>query len=140
MEAADKLHSASIHLLRHVRKEDETSGVTASRLSALSVVVYAGPLTLGELAAAEQVRPPTMTKIVYWLEDAGLARRSWDEKDRRSARLAATARGRRVLDDARRRRIENLAARLGKLRSSEVALLAQAAELIEQALRDDRSE
>jgi hypothetical protein len=61
---ADRLHSAAIHLLRRLRREDATSGLSAPRLSALSVIVFGGPLTLGELANAEQVRPPTMTRLV----------------------------------------------------------------------------
>jgi len=65
---ADQLHSAAIHLLRQLRKEDDTSGLSAPRLSALSVVVFGGPLTLGALARAEQVRPPTMTRIGTGLE------------------------------------------------------------------------
>ena len=75
LEAADRLHSAAIHLLRYVRQEDAAAGITATRLSALSVLVFGGARTIGELASAEQVRPPTMTKIVTGLEEAGLARR-----------------------------------------------------------------
>ncbi|MDQ3996553.1 MAG: hypothetical protein M3303_05995, partial [Gemmatimonadota bacterium] len=67
-ELADRLHSAAIHLLRRLRREDARTGLSGPRLSALSVVVFAGPLTLGELAAAEQVRPPTMTRLVRALE------------------------------------------------------------------------
>ncbi len=66
---ADRLHSAAIHLLRRVRKQDVATGEGPARLSALSVLVFGGPKTLGELAAAEQVKPPTMSRIV-----AGLAR------------------------------------------------------------------
>src|SRR5918992_1439308 len=72
---ADRLHSAAIHLLRRLRRVDVASGLTAPRLSALSVVVFSGPLTLGALAAAEQVQPPTMTRIVGALEAAGLVQR-----------------------------------------------------------------
>src|SRR5262245_61894154 len=103
--AADRLHSAAIHLLRRVRKEDGRSGVTPSRLSALSVVVFAGPLTLGELAAAEQVRPPTITNIVAGLEEAGLVRRITGA-DRRSVVVSATPKGTRLLQRARQRRID----------------------------------
>ncbi len=96
--AADRLHSAAIHLLRRVRREDDASGLGPSRLSALSVVVFAGPLSLRELAAAEHVRPPTMTKIVYALEEAGLVRKQWNTGgDRRSVRISATPLGRRWL-------------------------------------------
>jgi len=70
--AADRLHSAAIHLLRRVRKQDEASGIGPAQLSALSVLVFAGPKTLGELAAAEQVKPPTMSRIVTGLERSRL--------------------------------------------------------------------
>jgi DNA-binding MarR family transcriptional regulator len=80
---ADRLHSAAIHLLRHVRRRDGETGVTAPHLSALSVLVFAGPRTLGELAAAEQVTPPSMTRIVRNLEAEGLVEREPDPADRR---------------------------------------------------------
>src|SRR5438105_10926547 len=112
-EAADKLHSASIHVLRRVAREDPASGLSAAQLSALSVLVFGGPRTLGELAAAEQVRPPTMTRIVQALEADGLVRRECDAGDGRIHRLTATARGRRVMQRGRERRVAQLAALLG---------------------------
>jgi DNA-binding MarR family transcriptional regulator len=133
-EAADKLHSASIHVLRRVAREDPASGLSAARLSALSVLVFGGPRTLGELAAAEQVRPPTMTNIVRGLEEAGLVRRDADPNDGRIARVRATPKGERVLQHARQRRIANLADRLGTLTPAEVARVREAAELVEKAL------
>src|SRR6266542_6221273 len=120
-ESADKLHSASIHVLRRVAREDPASGLSAARLSALSVLVFGGPRTLGELAAAERVRPPTMTSIVRGLEDAGLVRRQADPTDGRVARVRATAKGERILQRARERRIASLAERLGSLTPDEVA-------------------
>ena len=87
---ADRLHSAAIHLLRRLRREDAATGLSAPRLSALSVVVFGGPLTLGELASAEQVRPPTMTRLVSALEDAGLVDRETDAADGRLTRIRAT--------------------------------------------------
>src|ERR671915_1416753 len=93
-ELADRLHSAAIHLLRRLRREDTRTGLSGPRLSALSVVVFAGPLTLGELAAAEQVKPPTMTRLVSALEARRLATRAGDENDGRVVRLRATTKGR----------------------------------------------
>jgi len=136
LEAADRLHSAAIHLLRYVRQEDAAAGITATRLSALSVLVFGGARTIGELASAEQVRPPTMTKIVTGLEEAGLARRRPDRDDARSVRVEATAKGRRLLSLARRRRVEALATHLAGLRAGELDVLRKAAGLIEAALRD----
>jgi len=133
--AADRFHSAAIHALRHARREDAASGLTAARLSALSVLVFGGPKTLGELAAAEQVRPPTMTGIVRGLEQDGLARRDPDRKDGRVVRAHATARGKRVLQQARQRRIDALAERLSSLSGDEIAVVREAAELVDDALR-----
>jgi DNA-binding MarR family transcriptional regulator len=131
---ADKLHSAAIHLLRLLREEDVVSGVSAARLSALSVVVFAGPVTLGRLAAAEQVRPATISGIVAGLENDGLVRRRRDSRDGRIQWVQATARGRRVLSRARRRRIDAFASRLQDLSRDELATLARAADLIERAV------
>ena len=115
-QVADRLHSASIHLLRRVRRHDDESGVTAPHLSALSVLVFGGGArTLGELAAAEQVTPPSMTRIVRNLEAGGLVERQADAADRRVVRVTATERGRQVLLEGRRRRVAELAARLEEL-------------------------
>jgi DNA-binding MarR family transcriptional regulator len=130
---ADRLHSAAIHLLRRVQRVDEASGLGPAKLSALSVVVFRGPLSLGELAAAEQVRPPTMTRIVDGLQELGLVRKESPSEDRRRIRISATQLGRKVLDDARRRRIGLLVERLRELPDEDVALLERAAELMEQA-------
>src|ERR671930_2056050 len=127
--AADKLHSASIHVLRRVAREDPASGLSAARLSALSVLVFGGPRTLGELAAAERVRPPTMTNIVRGLEEAGLVRREADPTDGRVARVRATPKGERILQRARERRIASLAERLSSLSPDEIARVHEAAEL-----------
>jgi DNA-binding MarR family transcriptional regulator len=132
--AADRLHSAAIHLLRLLREEDVASGVSAARLSALSVVVFAGPVTLGQLAAAEQVRPPTISGIVAGLEGEGLVRRRQDSRDGRVQWVHATAKGRRVLTRARQRRIEAFASRLRSLSGKELAALERAAELIERVV------
>jgi DNA-binding MarR family transcriptional regulator len=134
-EVADRLHSASIHLLRRVRRQDDESGVTAPHLSALSVLVFGGARTLGELAAAEQVTPPSMTRIVRNLEAGGLVERQPDGADRRIVRVTATERGRRVLLEGRRRRVAELVARLEDLGDEDLQTLARAAELIERVLR-----
>src|ERR671928_1753148 len=96
LDAADRFHSAAIHALRHVRRADPASGLSAARLSAMSVLVFGGPRTLGELAAAEQVRPATMSRIAQSLVEDGYARRERDPADGRVVRLSTTAKGRRV--------------------------------------------
>jgi DNA-binding MarR family transcriptional regulator len=133
--AADRFHSAAIHALRYARREDAASGLSAARLSALSVLVFGGPKTLGELAAAEQVRPPTMTRIVHGLEQDGLARRDSDQRDGRVVCVQATAKGKRALQKARERRITALAERLSGLNSAEITLVSRAAELVDVALQ-----
>ena len=135
LEIADRLHSASIHLLRHARRQDVLSGQGPARLSALSVLVSVGPLTLGQLAATEQVKPPTMSRIVAGLQKSGLARIDADAKDARKVRISATAKGERLLQRARERRIQAVAEGLGNLSEKEMAILREAATIIETAVR-----
>jgi DNA-binding MarR family transcriptional regulator len=135
---ADRLHSAAIHLLRRVRKQDASSGSGPARLSALSVLVFGGPKTLGELAAAEQVKPPTMSRIV-----AGLARRhliqiATDADDARRLQIRASAKGERLLQLARQRRIASLAEQLQRLPPKEFSKLQHAAEILGRLLVDWR--
>lgn len=127
---ADQLHSSAIHLLRQLRKEDDVSGLSAPRLSALSVVVFGGPLTLGQLAKAEQVKPPTMTRIVTGLEKDGLVQRVGDAQDRRLTRIRATPKGQNILAAGRARRVEKLAAAVTTLGPSELAELARGVQLL----------
>lgn len=134
-EIADRLHSAAIHLLRRVRREDSSSGEGPARLSALSVLVFGGPKTLGELAAAEQVKPPTMTRIVAGLERSGLARRVVDQADTRKIQVQPTARGVRVLQAARKRRIDDLARGLSRLSQPDLVLLDRAAKILNEMLK-----
>jgi DNA-binding MarR family transcriptional regulator len=129
---ADALHSAAIHLLRGVRREDDRTGVGPARLSALSVLVFAGPMRLSKLARIEQVKPPTMTKVVGGLEAAGLVRRQQDSEDARAIKIEATRRGIGLLQEGRRRRVSRLAEGLQALDLEEVALLGRAAAIIEQ--------
>src|SRR3954451_12970784 len=100
-EVADKLHSAAIHLLRLLRREDRASGLTGPRLSALSVVVFGGPMSLAELAAADKASPPTMTRVVEALVQAGLVTRTPEPANRRMVRIAATESGARLLAEGR---------------------------------------
>ncbi len=129
-ELADAWHSLSIQLLRRLRREDIKAGLTGPRLSALSVIVFAGPITLGELAAAEQVKPPTMTRLVRALENAGLVRRDIDHNDRRVVRLRATTRGTTVLHAGRARRVKRLAAPIAELTAAERITLTNAAGIL----------
>jgi DNA-binding MarR family transcriptional regulator len=134
-DVAARLHSASIRLLRTLRREDDGSGLSAPRLSALSVVVFAGPMSLAELAEAEQVRPPTMSRIVDALVDRGLLTRVTDPRDRRSVRIAVTADGMQLLSAGRERRVHALIGRLGRLAESERRALARGVEILERVAR-----
>jgi DNA-binding MarR family transcriptional regulator len=134
-ELADRLHSAAIHLLRRAAEEDRAAGLSRARLSALSVVVFGGPLTLGELAAAEGVRSATMTGIVNGLEREGLVRRRPHGTDRRAVQVEATAAGRRLLDRARARRLELVASKLADVSDAELDVLERAADLLEERFR-----
>lgn len=128
---ADRLHSAAIHLLRALRREDRSLGVGPAQLSALSVLVFGGARSIGALARAEQVRVPTMSRLVAALERDGLASRTPDPGDGRATRVHPTALGRRVLRRGRARRVASLARRLESLPETDRQLLVRAAELIE---------
>jgi DNA-binding MarR family transcriptional regulator len=118
-----------------VRVEDAASGIGPARLSALSVVVFGGPISLNDLARAEQVRPPTMSRIVDALERAGLARKTVNEKDRRAVVIEATSKGAHVLQQGRRRRVRALAKSLSRLKGAERAEIERAVQAIQKALR-----
>jgi DNA-binding MarR family transcriptional regulator len=136
-ELADRLHSAAIHLLRRLRREDAASGLSSPRLSALSVVVFGGPLSLGALASAEGVRPPTMTRIVHALERDGLVAKVQDPADRRSVLVEATEAGRKLLLEGRDRRVARLARQLGGLSTQEFGALRDAVDVLERLLSLD---
>ncbi len=131
---ADQLHSVAIHLLRRLRARDPVSGIGPAQLSALSVLVFGGPRSLGELADAEQVKPPTMSRIVASLEREALVRRRPTEDGRR-VRLEATARGTKILQEGRKRRVQSLAHALGSLEEEELAHLGEFAGILHQIIR-----
>jgi DNA-binding MarR family transcriptional regulator len=129
---ADGLHSAAIHLLRRVRKQDIATGEGPARLSALSVLVFGGAKTLGELAAAEQVKPPTMSRIVSGLVRSRLVKITMDPRDARRMHIRATAKGKRLLRKGRQLRIADLAGHLDTLAPEELATLGQAVEILKR--------
>ncbi|MFL5614102.1 MAG: MarR family winged helix-turn-helix transcriptional regulator [Gemmatimonadaceae bacterium] len=131
---ADRLHSLAIHLLRRIRRGDDAAGLSAPRLSALSVVIYRGPISLTELAKAESVTAPTMTRLVQALVKAGLVEKSVDESDNRAVLLRATPTGRDTLNLARARRLAALEEILGRLSPDDAALVARAVSILEPLL------
>ena len=131
---AELLHSTAIRLLRAVRRVDESSGLTAPRLSALSVIVFNGAITLGKLAEAEQVRPPTMTRIVNALEERELVVKAHDPRDGRVIRIAATTKGRRVLIRGRARRIQVLTEQIWQLEKGKQENLSAALVTVQELI------
>ena len=134
-DLADRLHSAAIHLLRRARRGDPLTGATPAQLSALSVLM-SGPKTLGDLASAEQVRAPTMSRLAAEMERIGLIRRHGDPRDARVVRVEMTAKGRRVLGKGRELRITDIEGRVRRLDTSDMGTLEKAVGIIERMLRD----
>ena len=133
---ADRWHSIAIHLLRRVRHVDERSGLGRAQLSALSVIVFLGPLTLGALAKNEGVARSAITRVVRDLVAAGYARTTTDPRDRRISRVDATEAGKRLLHAARRSRLRELERIFSPLDQREAAVLDRAAEALERRLGD----
>ena len=133
-EVGRSLHSNAIHLLRHVRTEDSAMGIGPAQASALSVVVFGGPLMLNELAEAEQVRPPTMSRVVEALVREGLVRRETNRDDRRSVMISPTDKGTRILHEGRNRRERRLIKLLSKLDADEIRCLGKASRILSRIL------
>jgi DNA-binding MarR family transcriptional regulator len=127
---ADRLHSVAIHLLRRARREDAAMGLPPAQASVLSALVFGGARTLSALAEVEQVKAPTMTRIVDALERSGLAQRQADADDRRKLSIAATAAGVRLMQQGRLRRVKALAQLLAGLNRNEQAMLDEAVTLL----------
>jgi DNA-binding MarR family transcriptional regulator len=127
---AERLRHGVNRLARLLRQQDD-GDLGATSTAALATVRKRGPITLGELATAEQVSPPTMTKVVEKLEGRGFVSRVVDPNDRRVARVSITTAGSRFLDRSRARRTAWLAGRLDEIDPQHVAQLAHAIELLE---------
>lgn len=127
---ADMLHRGAIGLLRGIKAADQETGISPPRLSALSVLVFAGPQSLASLAAAEGVKPPTMSKLVAELEAAGLVEKSPDPEDGRGLVISATAQGKKIMLQGRDRRLALLTERLDGLSEKEIARLDAAAPIL----------
>src|SRR6476659_6061610 len=118
-ELAARVHSAALHLLRRLAQDDRATGVSAPRLSALSVLVFGGSRTIGALAGLEGVTPPTMTRLVAAMVADGLVVRLEDPADRRIVKVEATGAGRALLLAGRDRRIATLTAMVKTLSPKE---------------------
>ena len=137
IDTADALHSAAIHLLRRLRTQDDALGLSAPRLSALSVVVFGGPITVTRLAAAEQVSAATISRMAKEMEWQGLLTRERDSSDKRIQRIRATEKGTALLHEGRRKRVAVLSDMLATLPAGERRLLAKAAQLLERLTLPD---
>jgi DNA-binding MarR family transcriptional regulator len=129
-ETANVLHSAAIGLLRSVRTADADLDLDGPRASLLSVLVFAGPLSVTALAELEQVSSPAITKTVTLLEAAGLARRVRSASDGRVVLVSATSAGRRLLERGRAARVRAVAALLEDATDEQLSTVRDAAELI----------
>jgi len=138
-EVCGSLHSSAIHLLRNVRTEDSAMGIGPAQASALSVVVFGGPLSLNELAQAEQVRPPTMSRIVEALVRAGLVRREANREDRRSITISSTDKGTKIIHGGRSRREKRLIKLLSTLHPDEITCLGKASRILSRVLTAEHS-
>jgi DNA-binding MarR family transcriptional regulator len=136
---AGRLRPVVFRLGRILRQHDD-SGLPPATLTALAVIDRAGPLTLGELAAEEQVSPPTITKLVDSLEARGLVERVRDEADRRVCRVRIAPRGRRRLEASRTRRTAWLATQLRDATAEELDHLLAALPLLERLTKTPERE
>ena len=133
---ADGLHSAAIHLLRLVRTGDRATGIGPAQLSALSVLVFGGGMSLRRLAAIEQVRPPTMVRIVQGLVQRQLAASRADPSDARKISISSTRRGRSLMLRARARRVQALAEMLAQRVEPERRQLEEAVGILKSLMAD----
>ncbi|HEY4398500.1 MAG TPA: MarR family transcriptional regulator [Acidimicrobiia bacterium] len=135
---SSRLRTVVTRLARRLRQQGE-SAASPTQLAALATIARDGPLTLGALAATEQVRPPTITAAVGRLEEQGLVRRRIDRRDRRVARVEITSRGQRLLAESRSRKTAYLERQLAALSADERATLARAAAILERVLEKESS-
>jgi DNA-binding MarR family transcriptional regulator len=136
-ELTSRLRMVVARLSRRLRQE-ANEGATPSQLAALATVERHGPITLGELAGHERVRPPTMTRIVAGLEETRLLRRETDPSDRRVARVTITPEGSRLLARSRTRKDAFLASLLEQLDADELAVVERAVPILEGLVERSR--
>src|SRR5258706_10715370 len=105
----ERFHHLAIRMLRRLRRVDDAHGFSGPRASALSVLVFRGPQSLGELAAAEGVKAPTMSRLVKAMQSEGLVRTEVTSHDQRQIRIAASERGRRLMLKGRALRLAAVA-------------------------------
>jgi DNA-binding MarR family transcriptional regulator len=137
-DLVESLRLAVGRLARRLRQQNEGE-ITASQFSALSSISHYGPVTLGKLASVERLRPPTVTRMVSFLEESGLVLRRPDAEDRRIFRVELTDLGRDLLERSRSRKDAYLATRLATLAPQELDVLRDATAVLERLLEEERS-
>ena len=135
-DAIERFHHLAIALLRRLRRVDEAHGFSGPRASALSVLVFRGPQSLAELAAAEGVKPPTMSRLVKAMREEGLVEAETHDSDQRAIRISASARGRKLMMAGRARRLEEIRRLLRGASAAERGALARVVAMLERALRE----
>ena len=136
-ELASRLRASVARIGRRLRQEGMVNEeATPSQLTAIATLFLTGPMTLGELAGAERVKPPTMTRIVAALEERGLVRREPSPDDRRVVHVVLTDEGRRAHEEYRKRRDAWLRSKLSGLSTPERHTLAWAAEILDRLAED----
>jgi DNA-binding MarR family transcriptional regulator len=136
-DLVESLRLAVGRLARRLRQQAEAE-ITASQLSALASIGRLGPITLGNLASVERLRPPTVTRIVANLEESGLVARHADASDRRVSRVEVTRSGRELLEVTRTRKDAYLATRLATLGKADLDVLREATAVLERLLQEER--
>ena len=129
---ASALRLAVMRLARRMRSERADTSLTLTQLAALATLERHGPLTPRELAAAERVQPPSMTRTVSCLEEDGFVERCAHPTDGRQVLVRLSDQGRDLLAAERRRRDAWLTRRLRELTPEERAVLRQAAPILEK--------
>jgi DNA-binding MarR family transcriptional regulator len=137
-DLVESLRLAVGRLARRLRQQNEGE-ITASQFFALSSIAHYGPITLGRLASVERLRPPSVTRMVAFLEESGLVVRRPDPEDRRICRVEVTDRGRDLIERSRTRKDAYLATRLATLAPNELAVLREATPVLERLLEEERS-
>lgn len=136
LRLANRLHSAAIHFLRWARPVDRETGLSPERLSILSVLAFAGARTVTELAEIEMVSPPAISRILNSLEENGFVAREREVKDRRYVNVRVTTKGKALMNEARARRLERIAAALEGLDPEQRRVLGEAVEVLESLERE----
>lgn len=129
---ATRLHFAAIHLSRRLKRDDDSDGLSVAQLSVISTLVLNGPMTLSALAEAEQVRPPTMTRLVQRLESDGYLIRTQSRTDARVSVIKHASKGWIALEKAAERRATLLADALSGMNREDLEMLERAVELMER--------